>query len=82
MEDEEDIAKFKDYTPAASGASSAADEGPSVSTPPQKEVAKEQVASPEPKVSKPSAPPAEDRVFASPLARSLAEDNNVCHVYC
>ncbi|XP_030490680.2 dihydrolipoyllysine-residue acetyltransferase component 2 of pyruvate dehydrogenase complex, mitochondrial isoform X1 [Cannabis sativa] len=77
VEEEEDISKFKDYTPSAPDASSAADTGPSVSTPPQKEVAKEPVASPEPKVSKPSEASAEDRVFASPLARNLAEENKV-----
>ncbi|CAH8306189.1 unnamed protein product [Eruca vesicaria subsp. sativa] len=32
---------------------------------------------PEPKTSKPSPPPTGDRVFVSPLARKLAEDNNV-----
>ncbi|PON47091.1 Dihydrolipoyllysine-residue acetyltransferase component of pyruvate dehydrogenase complex [Parasponia andersonii] len=77
VEDEEDIAKFKDYTPSASDASSAADKGPSVSTPPEEEVAKEAVTSPEPKVSKPTAPASEDRIFASPLARNLAEENKV-----
>ena len=73
----EDISKFKEYTPSAPDASTAADSGPSVSTPPQKEVAKEPVTSPEPKVSKPSETSAEDRVFASPLARNLAEENKV-----
>ncbi|KAL5579434.1 hypothetical protein UlMin_011876 [Ulmus minor] len=78
VEEEEDIAKFKDYTPSASDASAAVDKGPSVETPPKKEEAKEPVPSPEPKVSLPSAaPPAEDRIFASPLARTLAEENNV-----
>lgn len=78
VEDEEDIAKFKDYTLSASGGGAAADKGSSVSTPPPKEAAKEPATSPEPKVSKPSAPSAaEDRIFASPLARSLAEENNV-----
>lgn len=82
VEDEEDIAKFKDYAPSAPDASSTADKGPSVSTPPQKEAAKEPVPSAEPKVSKPSALSAEDRIFASPLARNLAEENNVRHVKC
>ncbi|XP_015890716.3 dihydrolipoyllysine-residue acetyltransferase component 3 of pyruvate dehydrogenase complex, mitochondrial isoform X1 [Ziziphus jujuba] len=77
VEDEEDIAKFKDYTPSSS-ASAAADKTPSASTPPKKEEVKEPVTSPEPKVSKPSAArPTGDRVFASPLARTLAEENNV-----
>ncbi|XP_010540204.1 PREDICTED: dihydrolipoyllysine-residue acetyltransferase component 2 of pyruvate dehydrogenase complex, mitochondrial-like [Tarenaya hassleriana] len=31
----------------------------------------------EPKISKPSQSPSEDRTFASPLARKMAEDNNV-----
>ncbi|XP_024028748.1 dihydrolipoyllysine-residue acetyltransferase component 2 of pyruvate dehydrogenase complex, mitochondrial isoform X2 [Morus notabilis] len=78
VEDEEDIAKFKDYTPSSSDGGAAADKVPSASPPPQKEVVKEPATPPEPKVSKPSAPPAsEDRIFASPLARNLAEENNV-----
>lgn len=79
VEDEVDIAKFKDYTPSASEAGAAADKGSSVSTPPIKEEVKEPVTPPEPKFSKPSsAPSAADRIFASPLAKNLAEENNVC----
>ena len=77
VEDEDDIAKFKDYSPSASDAGGSAEKGPSVSTPPEKEVAKEPAPSPTPKVSKPSTQSSEDRIFASPLARSLAEENNV-----
>ncbi|XP_057978504.1 dihydrolipoyllysine-residue acetyltransferase component 2 of pyruvate dehydrogenase complex, mitochondrial-like [Malania oleifera] len=78
VEEEEDIAKFKDYQPSKSGGDAAAAKGPSVSTPPKKEVAEEPVSSPEPKVSKDrAATPVQDRVFASPLARKLAEDHNV-----
>ncbi|XP_004146813.1 dihydrolipoyllysine-residue acetyltransferase component 2 of pyruvate dehydrogenase complex, mitochondrial isoform X2 [Cucumis sativus] len=78
VEDEEDIAKFKDYKPASSntGAASAA-ESPA-SSPPKKEVVEEPVRSPEPKTVKQSPPPpAGERIFASPLARKLAEENNV-----
>lgn len=77
VEDEEDIAKFKDYTPSGgSGAAAAPKESP-VSTPPKKEVVEEPVKSTEPKVSKPSTAPAGDRIFSSPLARKIAEENNV-----
>nr|AJI44066.1 dihydrolipoyllysine-residue acetyltransferase [Paeonia suffruticosa] len=78
VEEEGDIAKFKDYSPSAPDAPAAADKETSVPTPPKKEVVEEPVSSPEPKVSKTSAPPpAEDRIFASPLAKKLAEDHNV-----
>ena len=77
VEDEEDIAKFKDYEPSTSGAG-AVKESPA---PPKKEVVEQPVISPEPKTSKPTAaPPAEDRIFSSPLARKLAEEHDVsCH---
>ncbi|XP_009372395.2 dihydrolipoyllysine-residue acetyltransferase component 3 of pyruvate dehydrogenase complex, mitochondrial isoform X2 [Pyrus x bretschneideri] len=81
VEEEDDIAKFKDYTPSASGASASAAKESSEPTPPKKEVVAEPVTSPEPKVSKPSAAPVAspsgDRLFASPLARSLAEEHKV-----
>lgn len=78
VEDEEDIAKIKDYTPSAPDAGAAADERSSVSASPKKEEVKEPVAPIEPKAPKPSvAPSAEDRIFASPLARNLAEENSV-----
>ncbi|KAI3455590.1 hypothetical protein Pfo_012253 [Paulownia fortunei] len=79
VEEEEDVAKFKDYTPSTSDAAPApAPKAPSAPTPPKQEVAEVPVTSPEPKVSKPSAPSlAEDRIFASPLARKLAEDHNI-----
>ncbi|KAG9159151.1 hypothetical protein Leryth_025181 [Lithospermum erythrorhizon] len=78
VEEEEDIAKFKDFTPSASDAASkAAPTEPSSPTPP-KETVQESFSSPEPAVSKPSATPAsESRIFASPVARKLAEDHNV-----
>lgn len=76
VEDEEDIAKFKDYQPSTSDAGAGAvKESPA---PPKKEVVEQPVSSPEPKTSKPTAaPPAEDRIFSSPLARKLAEEHNV-----
>ncbi|XP_065866753.1 dihydrolipoyllysine-residue acetyltransferase component 2 of pyruvate dehydrogenase complex, mitochondrial-like [Euphorbia lathyris] len=79
VEDEGDIGKFKDYSPAASDDGAAA-EGPSTPAPPappKEEVVEEKVSSPEPKTSKPSAAPSGDRIFASPLAKKLAEDHNV-----
>lgn len=78
VEEEEDIGKFKDYKPTASDAAPAPEEKPTPS-PPKEEVAAEPVTSKEPKVSKPSAAPAaEGRIFASPLARKIAEEHNVC----
>ncbi|XP_011072551.1 dihydrolipoyllysine-residue acetyltransferase component 2 of pyruvate dehydrogenase complex, mitochondrial isoform X1 [Sesamum indicum] len=77
VEEEEDVAKFKDYTPSASDAAPAP-KAPSAPTQTKPEVAEVPVTSPEPKVSTPSAPSsAGNRIFASPLARKLAEDNNV-----
>ncbi|XP_023527702.1 dihydrolipoyllysine-residue acetyltransferase component 2 of pyruvate dehydrogenase complex, mitochondrial-like isoform X3 [Cucurbita pepo subsp. pepo] len=79
VEDEEDVAKFKDYKPTSSNADAGAaaakeSSGPS---PPKREV-EEPVRSPESKTVKQSPPaPAGDRIFASPLARKLAEENNV-----
>ncbi|KAJ4842815.1 hypothetical protein Tsubulata_046639 [Turnera subulata] len=80
VEDEEDIAKFKDYSPSTSGASGAPVEASSAPPPPspaKKDVVEEPAASSEPKISKPAAASPEDRVFATPVARKLAEDNNV-----
>ncbi|CAK9179933.1 unnamed protein product [Ilex paraguariensis] len=76
VEEQEDVAKFKDYKPSTEGAA-AAPKSPPVSSPP-KEIVEEPASSPEPKPSKPPAVPAADsRIFASPLARKLAEDHNV-----
>ncbi|CAH2033509.1 unnamed protein product [Thlaspi arvense] len=83
VEDEEDIGKFKDYTPSstADAAPPKAEPAPpkaEPAPPPPKEEKVEQPSSPpEPKASKPTASPTGDRVFASPLARKLAEDKNV-----
>jgi pyruvate dehydrogenase E2 component (dihydrolipoamide acetyltransferase) len=74
VEEEEDIAKFKDYTASTSDA--AADPPASTPTPaPSKE--DRPGRSSEPEVSKPSAAQETDHIFASPLARKLAEDNKV-----
>ncbi|KAJ0242374.1 Dihydrolipoyllysine-residue acetyltransferase component 2 of pyruvate dehydrogenase complex [Hirschfeldia incana] len=76
VEDEEDIGKFKDYSPSSTADATPPKEEPA--PPPPKEEKVEQASPPpEPKTSKPSPPPTGDRVFASPLARKLAEDNNV-----
>lgn len=86
VEDEGDIAKFKDYSPSASGSGGDEAKGSSDSSPPpppKKEAVEPPVSAPGPKTSKPSvAPPSGDRVFASPLARSLAEEHKVCHIQC
>lgn len=79
VEDEEDIAKFKDYEPtsSSSGAGAAAAESSAPSSP-KKEAVEEPVRSPEPKTVKQGPASDGERIFASPLARKLAEDNNVC----
>lgn len=75
VEEEEDIEKFKDYTPSASGDKVPADKAePST---PKKEVIEEPPKAPEPKVSQPSSVASEDRIFASPVARKMAEDHKV-----
>ncbi|KAG7577170.1 Peripheral subunit-binding domain [Arabidopsis thaliana x Arabidopsis arenosa] len=76
VEDEEDIQKFKDYTPS-SGTGPAAPEAKPAPSPPKEEKVEKPASAPEAKISKPSSAPSEDRIFASPLARKLAEDNNV-----
>ncbi|KAF2615506.1 hypothetical protein F2Q70_00009964 [Brassica cretica] len=76
VEEEEDIQKFKDYTPS-SGASPAAPEAKPAPSPPKEEKVEKPASAPEAKTSKPSSAPSEDRTFASPLAKKLAEDNNV-----
>lgn len=79
VEEEEDIDKFKDYKPVASDAAPEPKET-STPSPPKEEVAAEPVTSKAPEVSKPSpAPATEGRIFASPLARRIAEEHNVCH---
>ncbi|KAL3840796.1 hypothetical protein ACJIZ3_025387 [Penstemon smallii] len=76
VEDEDDLAKFKDYTPTSEAAP--APKAPSASNPPKKDAVEVPVTPPSPKVSKPRAPSsAGDRIFASPLARKLAEEHNV-----
>ncbi|KAL5730608.1 dihydrolipoyllysine-residue acetyltransferase [Ranunculus cassubicifolius] len=76
VEEEEDIPKFADYKAPASGGGDEVKESPPP-TPPKEEV-KEPVRAPEPKVSKTDeTPQSGDRLFASPLARKLAEDHNV-----
>lgn len=75
VEDKDDIEKFKDYKPQSS--EGAAAPAPPASTPAKEEVVEKPTGPPEPKPVKPSATPETDRVFASPLARKLAEDNNV-----
>ncbi|KAL4312094.1 hypothetical protein GQ457_01G047430 [Hibiscus cannabinus] len=75
VEEEEHIAKFKDYSPSASDSGAPAEKEPAA-PPPKQEPVEQPVSSPEPK-SKPASPPSEDRFFASPLARKMAEDHKV-----
>ncbi|KAK8503363.1 hypothetical protein V6N13_016624 [Hibiscus sabdariffa] len=75
VEEEEHIAKFKDYSPSAADSGAPAEKEPAA-PPPKQEPVEQPVSSPEPK-SKPASPPSEDRFFASPLARKMAEDHRV-----
>ncbi|KAK9109867.1 hypothetical protein Sjap_017927 [Stephania japonica] len=78
MEGEDDIAKFKDYKPSQLGDSKEAKvpSDPSPPTLPKKEDT-EPVSSAEPKKPKvANAPQSGARIFASPLARKLANDHN------
>lgn len=80
VEEEGDIAKFKDFTPSSDAAPTPAPapKEDSAPAPGKQEAVAEPVASTETKVPKPSVPSSSgDRIFASPLARKLAEDNNV-----
>ncbi|KAJ6944834.1 hypothetical protein NC652_010009 [Populus alba x Populus x berolinensis] len=74
----EDIAKFKDYNPSASGSGATSANEASAPPPPfhTRRKLKNQLVY-RTKNSKPSAAPDGDRAFASPLARKLAEDHNV-----
>lgn len=82
VEEEEDVEKFKDYTPPEPGAakvqapSKAASKEKSPQPPPP---STEDTPSPleTPKTEKAAVPQSEDRVFASPIARKMAEDNKV-----
>ncbi|XP_020591097.1 dihydrolipoyllysine-residue acetyltransferase component 2 of pyruvate dehydrogenase complex, mitochondrial-like isoform X2 [Phalaenopsis equestris] len=77
VEEEQDIGEFKNYQVSASSAPAAEAKTPSETTTVSSEEP-EPVKVPEPKVSQAEATPhSEDRIFSSPLARKLAEDNNV-----
>ncbi|KAH6773400.1 Dihydrolipoamide acetyltransferase [Perilla frutescens var. hirtella] len=77
VEEEGDIAKFKDYSPKSDATPAPPPKAPSAPTPP-KEASQVSAAPADPKVSKPSVPSSSgDRIFASPLARKLAEDHHV-----
>lgn len=78
VEDEADIPKFKDYQVSSSPSAPAEDKAPAPSEPaPPKE--SESPKAPEPKpINTEEASQKGDRIFASPLARKLAEDNKVC----
>ncbi|KAI4386942.1 hypothetical protein MLD38_004815 [Melastoma candidum] len=75
VEDEDDIRQFRDYSPSAPAAKPAAPKAQPA--PPQKEPAVEASAAPAPKSSQPSSAPPGARVLASPMARKMAEDQNI-----
>lgn len=78
VEEEQDIGEFKNYQVSASSAPPAEAKAPSETTTASSEKEPEPVKAPEPRVSQTEATPhSDDRVFSSPLARKLAEDNNV-----
>ncbi|PUZ73651.1 hypothetical protein GQ55_1G004400 [Panicum hallii var. hallii] len=79
VEEEGDIEKFKDYKPSSSAEPVAPTESKAQPEPsPPKVEEKEASRTPEPKAPKTDeASQSGDRIFASPLARKLAEDNNV-----
>lgn len=78
VEDEDDIAKFKDYTPSGQGAANekASSKETTAAPPPPKEDTPSPVATPKTEKSAAS-PQSEDRIFASPIARKMAEDHKV-----
>lgn len=78
VEDEDDIAKFKDYTPSGQGAANekASSKETTPAQPPPKEDTPSPVATPKTEKSAAS-PQSEDRIFASPIARKMAEDHKV-----
>lgn len=79
VEEEEDVAKFKDYKPtSAEPAPASPSKEQSAPSQPKEEVAAEPVASKEPKTTlSDSTIVSGGHVFASPLAKKIAEENNV-----
>ncbi|KAI0501378.1 hypothetical protein KFK09_016323 [Dendrobium nobile] len=78
VEEEQDIGEFKNYESSASSAPPAEAKAPSETITASSEKEPEPAKAPEPRVSQAEATPhSEDRIFSSPLARKLAEDNNV-----
>uniref|UniRef100_A0A0D6QWL4 Acetyltransferase component of pyruvate dehydrogenase complex n=1 Tax=Araucaria cunninghamii TaxID=56994 RepID=A0A0D6QWL4_ARACU len=78
VEEEEDIAKFKDYTPSGQGAPKKEAQVKSASSPPPPPPQEETSPVESPKTEKVAAPSQpEDRIFASPIARKMAEDHKV-----
>jgi pyruvate dehydrogenase E2 component (dihydrolipoamide acetyltransferase) len=83
VEEEGDIEKFKDYKSSSSAEPAAIAESKAQLEPSQPKVEeKEPTKVPEPKAHKTEeASQSGDRMFASPLARKLAEDNNASASY-
>jgi pyruvate dehydrogenase E2 component (dihydrolipoamide acetyltransferase) len=81
VEDEDDIAKLRDYTPSGQGAT--IDKNPSKEASPPPPPLKEETPSPvvTPKTEKSATSlETEDRIFASLIARKMAEDHKVSFV--
>lgn len=78
VEEEQDIGEFKNYQVSDSSTPSGEEKEQSKKTSPSSEKEPEPVKAPEPKVSQSETTSlSEDRIFASPLARKLAEDSDV-----
>lgn len=81
VEEEEHIQNFKDYTPSKSGTAVPETTKPSEPETSEKQKPQAPAVHVEKNESKPSQKsPSEDRIFASPLARKLAEDHNVGYI--
>lgn len=82
VEEEGDIEKFKDYKPSSSAEPAPAESKAQPEPSQPKEEEKKPIQAPEAKAPKiEEASQSGDRIFASPLARKLAEDNNVSTCY-
>lgn len=80
VEEEGDILKFKDYTSSESSSAVPEIKKPSEPEAPAKQAAPAPAVAEEKNIPKPTQKsPEEDRIFASPLARKLAEEHQVSY---
>ena len=80
VEEEEDILKFKDYTSSEFSSAVPEIKKPCEPEAPVKQDAPAPAVTEEKNIPKPSQKsPEEDRIFASPLARKLAEEHKVSY---